>query len=203
MPIAFERTPSGPSAFVDFPPPAGTAWAPLHLINHGCDRVPLTLPKCPATTAGEPWSALAPKAAELRGVEVSIQDRLVVGSRAKANGAVFNRNCDPKWKNPIWQKRWDGVDYPDTDFQGCLQEGRAIVLGDGDHQLGFAEDSPAFDCIGDQSRLCCGVQAFGQTVVAQGILDGSEEHGWVLKSASVCELPATAPQTATVQQRRN
>jgi hypothetical protein len=82
------------------------------------------------------------------------------------------------------------------DFRGCYLDSRAIVLGEGEQQLGFAEDSPAFDCIGDESRPCCGVQAFGQTAVAEGILDGSDERGWVLKAASACELPAGSPRRA-------
>jgi hypothetical protein len=42
--------------------------------------------------------------------------------------------------------------------------------------------------VGDESRLCCGVQSFGQTVVATGVFDSSKEHGWSLRSAQLCSI---------------
>ena len=181
--IAFEQP---PTAVVDFPAPAGTTWSAKHLIHRSCGRIPLAFPKCPAAT-GEPWSALAPKAAELRGKTVSVKDRLIVGSHPKNSPEADGRHCDLKWKNPMVGPLGNEAHYPGTGGTGCYKEGRPIVLGAGESQLAFAEDAPAFDCIGDESRLCCGAQAFGQTVVAQGVLDGSNQRGWVLKSASVCE----------------
>jgi hypothetical protein len=78
VPIAFDQP---PTAVVDFPAPAKSSWSAKHLINRGCARIPLAFPKCPATATGEPWSALAPKASELRGKSVMVKDRLVVASR--------------------------------------------------------------------------------------------------------------------------
>jgi hypothetical protein len=185
VPIAFDQP---ATAVVDFPAPAKSSWSAKHLINRGCERIPLAFPKCPAAATGEPWSALAPKASELLGKAVTVKDRLVVGSRPKSSPVANGRHCNFKWKNPAADPYEREGRYPGTSGD-CYEDGRPIVLGQGDSQLGFAEDSPAFDCIGDESRLCCGAQAFGQTAVVQGILDGSDERGWVLKSASVCELP--------------
>jgi hypothetical protein len=46
---------------------------------------------------------------------------------------------------------------------------------------------PSFRCDGDESRLCCGAPAFGQTVIATGVLTGSPRR-WGLKDATVCEV---------------
>jgi hypothetical protein len=185
MPIVFEQP---PTAVVDFPAPAKTSWSAKHLINRGCARIPLAFPQCQATATGEPWSTLVPRASELRGKTITVKDHLVVGSRPKSSPVANGRHCDFKWKNPMVDPLGRDDQYPGTTGD-CYEDGRSIVLGKDEHQLGFVEDSPAFDCTGDESRLCCGAQAFGQTVVAQGTLEGSDESGWVLKSPSICESP--------------
>jgi len=71
---------------------------------------------------------------------------------------------------------------------GCYHERRPIVLGAGPSPLRLWDNSGKFACTGDESRLCCGAPAFGQTVIATGILTGSARHGWGLKDATLCEL---------------
>jgi hypothetical protein len=196
--IALERTPPDITAFVDFPPPAGSSWSPLHLANRGCDRVPQALPKCGPEVTGEPWSSLAERASVHVGKAVHVKARLVVAADADSvTGRALGlrkgdwRCGDRKWHNPLVQGDFDMLGSPYADADGCYPESRAIVLADGDVLLDFAPDSTAMDCVGDESRLCCGVQAFGQPVVAEGTLIGSDERGWSLRAASVCEVPAT------------
>ena len=66
---------------------------------------------------------------------------------------------------------------------------RVIVLGEGDRALRPWGLGTKGECIGDESRLCCGIPAFGQLVVAKGVLGGSNDGGWVLKSEEICEMP--------------
>jgi len=44
-----------------------------------------------------------------------------------------------------------------------------------------------YKCTGDDSRLCCEAPAFGQTVIATGVLTESA-HGWGLDNPIVCEV---------------
>jgi hypothetical protein len=65
-----------------------------------------------------------------------------------------------------------------------------MLLGEGDASLRLWGDRPRFGCGGDASRLCCKTPAFGQTVIATGVLAGSKGNGWILRSAEVCEVPS-------------
>jgi hypothetical protein len=94
------------------------------------------------------------------------------------------------------RQREDGPPLPGTNFMGCYRDQRAIVLGDGPEPLHFSDSSGRFDCHGDESRLCCGSQAFGQTVVATGELVGSQASGWRIKVESLCEVSPSPPDGA-------
>ncbi|HEX7506650.1 MAG TPA: hypothetical protein VF550_07745, partial [Polyangia bacterium] len=66
--------------------------------------------------------------------------------------------------------------------------GRAsLVLGDGDPPLSLRD---GYNCAGDESRLCCDLPAFGQTVVATGTLGRNNE--WYLADLTMCEVKAAA-----------
>ena len=65
---------------------------------------------------------------------------------------------------------------------------RSIVLGEGDRALRPWGLGTIGECIGDESRLCCKTPAFGQLVVAKGVLGGSNDTGWGLKSEEICEV---------------
>jgi hypothetical protein len=58
----------------------------------------------------------------------------------------------------------------------------SIVLGDGEPPLSLL----GYDCTGDESRLCCNLPAFGQTVVATGTLGRTNE--WFLTDPTICEI---------------
>jgi hypothetical protein len=63
----------------------------------------------------------------------------------------------------------------------------SIVLGDGDPPLSLRD---GYDCEGDESRLCCDLPAFGQTVVATGTLWRNNE--WLLRDLTICEIDGAA-----------
>ena len=184
-PIAFEAT-TPTSAVVDNAPPAGTTWTDEHLIHHGCDRIPITLPTCDAQATGQPWSELAAKVDSLQKQRVSIQDRLLVGPREDSSFEAAP--CT----GPVHGRRRGSNPPPSigTIPTGCHLEQRRIVLGGSASPLRFWDRSGTFQCIGDESRLCCGAPAFGQTVIATGVLTGSVLRGWGLQDAKVCEVAA-------------
>jgi len=47
-------------------------------------------------------------------------------------------------------------------------------------------------CAGDESRVCCNTPAYGQNVIASGVLvrepEGQTTVGWRLVNASLCEV---------------
>jgi hypothetical protein len=184
VPVTFEASMPA-SAVVDFAPPAGTTWTDEHLIHHGCDRVPLTLPRCEAQATGQSWASLAEKAEPLRDQRVSVRDRLVVGSLEDSSFA--NTVCSGEMRNPRARDS-RGRRAPGTTLLGCCRDQRRIVLGGGASPLHLWGPSGKFACIGDESRLCCGAPAFGQTVIATGVLTGSARIGWGLQEATVCEV---------------
>jgi hypothetical protein len=57
------------------------------------------------------------------------------------------------------------------------------VLGDGEPPLSLLD---GYECSGDESRLCCDLPAFGQTVVARGML--WRHNGWRLQDLTICEV---------------
>ncbi len=65
---------------------------------------------------------------------------------------------------------------------------RHIVGGEGDNPLRLIGSRGRFNCMGDESRLCCLTPALGQLVVATGELIGSKQGGWLIKDADVCEV---------------
>jgi len=167
VPIEF-ATSQPLTAVVDFPPPAGTEWPKNHLIHQGCSEPTVPLPRCPPGTEGKPWSELAAEGAELKGKTVSVRDRLLVAPIA--------------WEETTWHTRGN-----DDTFE---YHTRSMLLGEGDASLRLWGDRPRFGCGGDASRLCCKTPAFGQTVIATGVLAGSKGNGWILRSAEVCEVPS-------------
>ena len=72
---------------------------------------------------------------------------------------------------------------------GCDRgiRGGSVVLGEGEPPLSLLGDG---DCEGDESRLCCDLPAFGQTVVATGTLWRNNE--WLLRDLTICEIDGAA-----------
>ena len=152
------------AAVVDFPAPKGKTWPASYAIHRRCASPMQPMPKCPAGTTGETWSNLAPRASALLGKRITVRDRLFVGAWATSPG------------QPV---------------RGVLRIARidrsSIVLGDGDPPLSLRD---GHDCEGDESRLCCDLPAFGQTVVATGTLGRSNE--WLLADLTICEIDGAA-----------
>jgi hypothetical protein len=149
------------SAVVDFPPPPGTKWPKNHQIYRDCKEPVTPLPTCAPGVGGEPWAALVSKAAALKDQTIVVRDRLIVGPFVSNPGSAPNG-----------------------------PQSRALALGEGKERLPFLFGQPKLGCTGDDSRLCCRTQAFGQLVVATGKLGGSKVQGWDLRSAEICEVPA-------------
>jgi hypothetical protein len=188
VPIVFQGT-TPASAVVDTPPPEGKTWTEDHLINQGCQRAPVSLSTCDAHATGEAWATLAGKGDRLRDQRVSVRGRLVVGDLV--NSPFVNTVCSPETRNPRARTLHDGPGGhipPGTTPLGCYRDQRRIVLDGGATPLRLWDPAVKFDCVGDESRLCCGVTAFGQTVIATGILTGSAGRGWSLKGATLCEV---------------
>lgn len=142
-------------------------------LNAGPRRqFPLHLcPKCPAETTGEPWASLLARAPTLVGKKVSVHDRLFVGPPGETS-------------NEFWSacNRWQS--HPLHRTVACETEVQSTVLGAGSPPLFLTGRDAA--CVGDESRLCCGAPAFGQTVVATGVL--GRNHGWFLGEPTMCAL---------------
>ena len=169
---AGEVTPDAESAVVDFAPPAGTKWPPESRIHRACEEATRALPECSPGTTGESWAALAARAHQLIGKRVSIQDRLLVGP---PTDQVDERDCRP----------FDHA-YPHGEHRpGCDSDRRALVLGEGDPPLFLFRRY----CRGDESRLCCDARAYGQTVVATGVLGLGYDKDWSLEPATICTVP--------------
>ncbi len=181
--ISFESTVPA-SAVIDFAPPAGTPWSADHLVNHACDRFPVTLPACDAQATGEPWTSLLPKVDSLKDQKVSVRDRLVVGPLDPSSFSEMS--CSGSSRNS--RAREGERALPGTNHLGCYRDHRRVVLGDSASPLRLWSRGGEFECVGDESRLCCGAPAFGQTVVATGVLFGSAERGWGLRDVTLCEV---------------
>jgi hypothetical protein len=163
------------AAVVDFPPPPGTTWPVDYQIHHDCRDRPTPLPACAPGAQGQPWASLAGQAAKLAGQTIAVRDRLVLG--------------------PITSD----VSYREHTRRGnvetsVLSQTRALALGAGTQRLSVFERLPGylekgrFSCTGDESRLCCKTQGFGQLVIATGKLNGDKANGWQLWSAEICEV---------------
>jgi hypothetical protein len=171
--ISFEASTPG-AAVVDFPAPAGTAWGASHQINQGCQTPAEALPPCAPGLTAEPWSALLTSGGPRKGAKISVRGRLMVG--LPANHAEVSDYCNSH------RCVRDEHRHPEL---------RHVVVQDGGEPLHLGPAFSRFDCFGDQSRLCCGLQAFGQAVVATGeLMDTPDEWGWRLKVDQLCTAAA-------------
>jgi hypothetical protein len=157
------------AAVLDFPTPKGKTWPDSYQIHRACEKPARVIPSCPAGTSGEAWSTLVARAPTLLGQAIAIRDPLVVGSWA---------SCYP-FDHPGWRICYRGI------------AGGSLVLGQADPPLSILVSG---HCSGDESRLCCNLPAFGQTVVAKGVLRRTNE--WYLDHPTICEVanPAATDQ---------
>jgi hypothetical protein len=89
--------------------------------------------------------------------------------------------------------------------QASIDVGAYRVMLDGNLPPHPAPDAwpPLYRCVGDRSAQCCGFDAMGEEILAQGTLkdinyteDGVEHHQPSLEDAHICRLaPPTSPPT--------
>jgi hypothetical protein len=70
----------------------------------------------------------------------------------------------------------------------------SLVLGDVDPPLSLRD---GYNCAGDESRLCCDLPAFGQTLVATGTLGRNNE--WSLADLTMCEVDTAVQANETAK----
>ena len=158
------------AAVVDFTAPTGTTWSSQYAIHRDCKLPVPIIPKCAAGVTGESWSSIAPHASSLVGQRVRVRDRLSVGPQENNNSY------------------WAACSSVRADLSvrdlACEIDRRNTVLGDGLQRL-FLTGRNAQCNAEDPSRLCCTSPAFGQLVVATGILN--MDNDWYIDKPDLCE----------------
>jgi hypothetical protein len=153
-------------------------WADACRIRRGCSVVPEPLPTCAPRIKARDWPQLlatVPKA--LLGKVVRVRGRLGVG---------------PVFRGPWWIPLADQVSpapAPAPGANSCGDRAEAPVVLQGRKALVLE----ALSCSGDDSRLCCDAPAYGQSVVATGVLQLSPTQGadsaWTLAAVKLCADP--------------
>ncbi len=161
--ITFEPPPPPPvnpnPAPIDTP--AGqSAWGESCSVHRPCRVVARTVPTCPAgARAITPEAAAALPAA---GATVSVRGPLRAGGCSTT--LVACSELDPVSRKPR------------TDVRACCNGVSCeIVVGD---EGGKIIPLDGVGCVGDESRVCCGVVARGQTVIVTGTLVPNKEAPW-------------------------
>ena len=162
--IDFAEGTSGSAPVVDFPPPPAGEWPNECLVHRACRETPPPLPTCAARADTPGWADLRPRAGGLVGTRISVRGALGVG--AAVRGCATRQCC-----------QWTG--------------GRAIVVGVTDVDADGLLSLDNLLCLGDESRLCCPVPAYGQQVRVEGKLAREGPSNYVLQSPQICQEPAT------------
>jgi hypothetical protein len=179
VPVVFEPMPSLGDLAVLEGPRAGadaTAGAKKNCqVQRPCPHPVQKLPTCEGDNdRGRPVSEILAKAQSLAGGVVRVRGALGVGALVPRpfSGIVgSNTRCDPTVSCCKWFETSALVGGPNA----------ALAL----EHLG---------CGGDESRACCNVPAYGQTVIATGVLVREQPEwtgatvGWRLVNGSVCEV---------------
>jgi hypothetical protein len=140
--------------------PVGVPWGRGCLRHFRCDRQAPLQPVCLPDSAAATWSAIEPHAGALVGSRIHVRGRLIVKVLLGPQG--------------VWGP-------PGLCNSGWIYRGE-IGLDEGP-ALGLA-------CEGDESRVCCDAHAYGQTVIASGVLFRDTEHGkgWGLRATQLCTV---------------
>jgi hypothetical protein len=158
--------PPSPNAAVFDPPHAGT-WEDKCQIHQPCTVVAAQLPRCTDGSEAKDWSEV--DASKLGGQPVSVRGPL-----------VGSRRIDESDRARIPA----GITLPSEACGGPVTAYAPIVIGAPHQELALE----SLGCRGDDSRLCCNVPAYGQTVVATGRL--VDEQGllgrYELHDAKLC-----------------
>jgi hypothetical protein len=160
------------AAIFDAPPPSGTTWAPSCGIHSGCPQPTPALPACAARTAAVPWSKLEAGAKLLGGKVVTVSGPLTLGTIVRGRGF---RAADKQPSGAL-------ISVPCRAGECCRHLPRPVEIGGGRDGLKLQ----SLECRGDDSRVCCPVPAFGQTVVATGTLAQLRSGRWMLTGPQLC-----------------
>ena len=169
--IVFEPRPSlGDLAVIDDPPAAATR--KNCQIERPCLYPVPRLPTCAGDDdPGIPVSEILAKAKSLSGGIVRVRGALGVGTLRPIPNPFFSSSnlCRPA-------------------VSCCKQLESPALVGGPDGALALDR----LGCVGDESRACCNIPAYGQPVIATGVLSLEPEErttvGWRLVNASVCEV---------------
>jgi hypothetical protein len=161
----------GAAAVFDAAAPAGTTWAPSCGIHADCAQPAPALPACAAGVVAEPWSKLEADARRLGGKAVTVSGPLTLGTRVRGRGW----RPGPGHGGVATRVRCKAGEC-------CRKDPRPVEIGGGGDGLQL----PSLECRGDDSRVCCPVPAFGQTVVATGTLTQLRSGRWTLASPRLC-----------------
>lgn len=160
--ITFPEGVAAGAPVVDSPAPAG-GWPEACLIHRACGDVPPPVAPCDGRSATPPsWVELEPRAPSLVGTAVSVRGALLVGPWHLDSCRPSSACCTVAGVRRIALDAWDrdGEDHP-------------LILGN-------------LSCVGDDSRLCCQVPAYGQMIRAIGTLKKAPA-GYVLGRPTLCQ----------------
>jgi hypothetical protein len=144
-----------------------TGWKEQCQIRQVCPEPVRRLVPCEADVKGRPASEILAAAPSLAGQVVSARGPLGVGAMGpyRFMGGLI---CDPK-------------------VRCCNSQWAPVVIGADNGLLQLA----GLHCSGDESRACCNAPAYGQTVVATGLLGRDPDardatSAWRLLNVNVC-----------------
>lgn len=171
VPIVFEpRPPLGDLAVIDGP--GAVAAKTKCQLQRPCPHPVQKLPPCAGDDdPGRPVAEIVAEANAVSGRIVHVRGALGVGALYPRPFAFHSSNasCEPA-------------------VSCCEQLETPAVVGGPDGALALEH----LGCVGDESRACCNTPAYGQPVIATGVLARKQEEGtaggWRLVNASVCEV---------------
>jgi hypothetical protein len=147
-----------------------TSWGPECLVERGCSRALVPIPRCGWLASARPWSEILPDASSLSGQVVHVRGVLGV-----ALGFNTMMGCGPMPGTGTSLAPGE----PETTYC-CNTTSGDIAIGDA---AGFLT-LEGLSCGGDDSEMCCDAPAYGQSVIATGRL----EPAWRLDDPSLCAL---------------
>jgi len=184
VPVLFEPMPSaGDLAILEGPDAATSVGKANCRMGGGCSEPAKKIPPCEGDNdPGHPVAEILSKTKSLSGGVVRVRGRLGVGPLYDApyvgDVDMMNKSmhkCDPA-------------------VACCKQKWSPVLVGGPDGALSIEH----LGCSGDESRACCNAQAWGQTVIASGMLVPEQRYirtvGWRLVNVSLCvATPAKVP----------
>jgi hypothetical protein len=123
---------------------------------------------CAPGPPAPPWAEVQAKADALIGKPIRVRGPLGIGL-LEPNDGWSRKRC--------------------SENECCQTHTLPLVIAGTFHDL--ALDTRSFHCSGDESRRCCNAAARGQTVIAEGVLQGFSNN-WELRQATLC-VPASRP----------